>query len=713
MIGLLSPPEHPVATNPYTNPITNQPMKTTIFFAMLMASSLVIAEDQAPVANTSTDEIESLSPLQVTASKTATTTNDSATAVSVVTRDEIKNKPNTLLPDLLRQESGVYIQQTTPGQAVPIIRGLKGSQNVHLVDGMRLNTAFFRNAPNQYLALVDSFMTEQIEVVRGPASVLYGGDALGGVVNVLTHTPEFYSSNWDLTGSLYSSWDSADEKWISHVGADFGNNKIASTIGLSYQDIGQRETGSGEIIPFTAYTSRSFNNKWVFNTSDFSNWVFDIQYTHQPGTPRVDNLVAGFGQTEPESRVYLFQPNERLFSHLKYTTANNTGWYDMANYHVAYQKITDNRFSQPLSGSRTDTEQNSSDLYSLQADWNKALDDDSLLVYGFDVYEDTISSARQRVTADGDDVPRDSRYPDGSSMQQVAIYANWHQYLGDHEITVGTRYSDYAIDLNSPQIADDQLNLDDFTWHLSWLYRINASDRVFANLGRGFRPPNIFDLGQVGERSGNRFNIINPSLEPETVLSFDLGFKHAGNGWQGELVAFVSRYQDVIASVETGEQTTEGQDIVQSQNINEVDIYGLESELNYYFDNGGHLFANVTYTHGTETTEEGEGPADRIPPLFGVIGYQQDLSDEWQVRSQARLAGTQDRLSARDLSDARINPFGTGGFVVYDTHFTWRHSINGQIRLGVENIFNKKYREHASGLDAPGRNYHVSYYTDF
>ena len=81
--------------------------------------------------------------------------------------------------------------------------------------------------------------------------------------------------------------------------------------------------------------------------------------------------------------------------------------------------------------------------------------------------------------------------------------------------------------------------------------------------------------------------------------------------------------------------------------------------------------------------------------------------------ADSRLAGTQDRLSARDLSDARINPFGTGGFVVYDTHFTWRHSINGQIRLGVENIFNKKYREHASGLDAPGGNYHVSYYTDF
>jgi len=143
-----------------------------------------LTDDQNRAENPDQD-IESLAPLQVTASKTATATNDSATAVSVVTRDEIKNKPNTLLPDLLRQESGVYIQQTTPGQAIPIIRGLKGSQNVHLVDGMRLNTAFFRNAPNQYLALVDPFMTAQIEVVRGPAAVLWGANAIGGVVNVL------------------------------------------------------------------------------------------------------------------------------------------------------------------------------------------------------------------------------------------------------------------------------------------------------------------------------------------------------------------------------------------------------------------------------------------------------------------------------------------------------------------------------------------------
>ena len=98
--------------------------------------------------------------VMVTASKKQQSVENLSTAVSVVTKAEILDKNITLMADLLREEAGVYIQQTTPGQGIPIIRGLKGSENVHLIDGMRLNTAFFRNSPNQYLALVDPFMTK-------------------------------------------------------------------------------------------------------------------------------------------------------------------------------------------------------------------------------------------------------------------------------------------------------------------------------------------------------------------------------------------------------------------------------------------------------------------------------------------------------------------------------------------------------------------------
>ena len=667
----------------------------------------MLMQSTEPAPEGSVDS-EELSPIQVTAGKFRSSANDTATAVSVVTRDEIKERPNALLPDLLRGESGVYIQQTTPGQGIPIIRGLKGSQNVHLVDGLRLNTAFFRNAPNQYLALVDPFLTEQIEVVRGPASVLYGGDALGGVVNIISHTPIFVGQDVQYEGQVFTSFDSADEKWISHVNVDFGNEKWASTLGVSYQDIGARTTGSGDEIPFTAYSARAINNKWVYQINDHSNILFDIQYLHQPSTPRVDDLVAGFGQTQPDSELFLFSPNERLFSHIRYQNNAPTSFYDDAEYHVGWQKITDNRVSRDFGDDRTNFEFNSSTLFSLQSVWNKSFDNSNRLVYGLDFYDDTIESRRFRITDAGETVPRSSRFPDDSSMRHLGIFADYHFIFDRTDLTIGARYSDYDIDLNSPTIADDQLDLSDLTWRVSWLYALNDNDRLIANLGRGFRPPNIFDLGQVGERPNNRFNVINPSLDPETVISLDFGWKHAGNGWQAEVVGFVSDYQDVIASVLNGEVTDDGRDIVQSANINEVLIYGLESEVNYFLDNGGQFFGNLTYTWGEEESDGVEGPADRIPPAFGVVGYQQPVSLDWKLKGQIRYASTQDRLSARDLRDARINPNGTGGFTAYDAYATWYTDYGITMRFGIENIFDKKYREHASGLDAPGRNYHIS-----
>ncbi len=654
-------------------------------------------------------DAESLSTIQVTASRSAQSTNDTASAVSVVTRDEILSRPNTLLPDLLAGETGVFVQQTTPGQAIPIIRGLKGSQNVHLVDGMRLNTAFFRNAPNQYLALVDPFLVEQIEVVRGPASTLYGGDAMGGVVNILSHRPSFTSDTVDFSGQLHLSYDSADDKTISHVDLDAGNATLATSLGVSYQDVGVRSIGGGDEIPFTAYSARSANNKWVYTPNDEDSWLFDIQYLHQPSTPRVDNLVTGFGQTEPDSEVFLFKPNERLFTHLSHETTGATSWYDAANYHLAWQKITDDRESRGFGSSTTRFEQNSSDLFTVQANFEKKFASLNQLIYGLDYNDDTIESARQERDADGVLSTVGSRFPNESSLRSVGLYGDYHMFFNEQEITVGARYSDYRIDLNSPDLDEDVLNLDDLTWHVSWIRFLNNNHRVFANIGRGFRPPNIFDLGQVGERPGNRFNVINPNLDPEVVHSVDFGWKHAGNGWQAEVVAYYSDYSDQIASVETGELTDDGRVIVQSANLSDVNIYGLESEFNWIVGEGGVLSGNVNWVWGEEVLDDEREPADRIPPLYGVLSYKQPVSERWEAKGQVRFAASQHRLSSRDARDARINPNGTGGFAVYDLYANWNITEQFRLRLGLENLFDKKYRIHASGLEAAGRNVHASF----
>ena len=117
--------------------------------------------------------------------------------MTVVGPDEIAERAPATIADYLRVVPGAFVQSTTPGQAIPIVRGLKGSEVLHMVDGFRLNTAIFGNAPNQYFALVDAQNVDRIEVVRGPASTLYGSDAMGGVVQVLTPEQRFEGTRWD------------------------------------------------------------------------------------------------------------------------------------------------------------------------------------------------------------------------------------------------------------------------------------------------------------------------------------------------------------------------------------------------------------------------------------------------------------------------------------------------------------------------------------
>ncbi|MCF6320036.1 MAG: TonB-dependent receptor, partial [Proteobacteria bacterium] len=644
----------------------------------------------------------------VTASKKHRSIENLATAVSVVTKAEILEKNITLLPDLLREEAGVYIQQTTPGQGIPIIRGLKGSENVHLIDGMRLNTAFFRNSPNQYLALVDPFMTEQIEIIRGPASVLYGGDALGGVINILTHTPSFQGENWQQLGEMFVSYDSADQKTLSHVSFDLGNEKIATTFGLSYQNIGTRTIGGGTEIPFTSYISKAFNNKWVLNLSENKQLKFDVQYLTQPATPRVDELVAGYGQEQPDSSLFLFSPNQRQFLHLSYNDTSPTVLYDKADYQMAWQLIKDHRIKSPFDSESITQEQNESALFSFQSSFNKKFNDTFDAVYGLDFYNDTISSAKQTID-DGITNIKDPRFPDDSTMRHVGLFADFTKIVGDHDFTLGFRYSDYKIDLNSPDINTDTLLLNDLTWHTSWLYHFDDNNRLFANLGRGFRPPNIFDLGQVGDRPGNRFNIINTEVKPETVHTLDFGWKHFGDAWNVDFTLFYSQYKDKIASVETGELTDDGQFIVQSQNINDVKLYGLESSFKYDLNASSEIKMVLNYTWGEETSNGISEAADRIPPLNGFIGYKKKLNSKWSLNPKIIYAATQDRLSARDTRDVGINPEGTGGFITYNIYANWKPTGTINIRFGLENLFDKKYREHGSGLEAAGRNFQASF----
>ena len=199
--------------------------------------------------------------VQVTATRRAESTFDVPVATDVIDRDEIRAAAPQTVMDALRGRAGAYVQQTTPGQGVVILRGLKGSEVLHVVDGFRLNDAIFRNAPNQYVALVDSQSLARIEVVRGPMSALYGSDAMGGVLQMLTWEPRFDGGEWQTRGLLRSMYGSADDSTLSRVEGALGRERLVVSGGATYQDVNERRVGGGEELPYTQFTASAADAK--------------------------------------------------------------------------------------------------------------------------------------------------------------------------------------------------------------------------------------------------------------------------------------------------------------------------------------------------------------------------------------------------------------------------------------------------------------------
>lgn len=649
---------------------------------------------------------EPLERIVVTAGRHAQAWLDTSTPITLIDSEEILNNGSAIISDYLRGQAGVFVQQTTPGQGLPIVRGLKGSEVLHLVDGFRLNNAIFRNAPNQYLALVDAANVQSIEVVRGSASSLYGSDAMGGVVQVLTKAPETRAGGWWREARVLGRYASADNTWMGHGEISGGVGDFGFQAGITGLDAGNRRVGSGETIRPSDYTSHAGNFSLLWAPGEHE-LLFNVQYLKQPNTPRVDELIPGFDQDEPDSDVFNFEPNSRFFAHTRYRYNSAWALADQIELHAGFQSITDDRRQRDFGGVEENRERNESELWGFTGQFNKILGG-HLLTYGFEYYHDEVSSSRIRTNLNtGVTKVQTPRFPDGSEIDSFAVYLHdeW-QLLDWLRMDWGLRYSDYHIDITASGDAPaGEVTPDDLTGDGALIFTLNDQTNLIAGVGRGFRAPNIFDLGTLGERPGNRFNIPASELGPETIYTYQLGLRRSDRNFQGEIFVFYSDFKDKINNVLTNAVTLTGRDITQSANINSAELYGIEAAWNWAVTDSLTWHASVNWTRATEKNDNGfSEPGDRVAPVNGRSGLVWRPSGQWRFEPYLLFAGRQDRLSARDIRDPRINPDGTPGWVTFNLRAAWMPRPNLDVRLRVENLFDKSFREHASGIDAPGIN---------
>ena len=606
-----------------------------------------------------------------------------------------------VLGDVLDGVPGVAVQRTGPGQGAPIVRGFLGSAVLLVVDGMRVNNAIFRPAPNQYNALVDPYAISRVEVTRGPGSALFGADATGGVINVVTPLPRFEGDTWQDQASALAAGATADRSIVGRASAAAGKNGSGLSLGTTLQHHGDLRAGGGDVLAPSAYDSLAADATGHLEHGRHATTAW-LQLVTQPSLPRTDEMITGFGQTEPASAVFRYEPSRRSFAHVRHLIRRPAGSLEGVELHAAWQRIEDDRRIQDSGSTEETRESNHDDSIGLAARAVGPLLGGEL-TFGADYWLDRVaSSARLLDLETGATMPISGRFADGSAMHQLGAFGEARRRAGPVALRAALRTGFTRIDIAR---ADRELGatINSLSWAGELGVEIPLGRDVYlvSNAGRAFRPPNIQDLSGLGPRPGNRYQVPSDDLGDERSLGIDLGLRTRGPRFEAELFGFGMINDDRIEVVETGAAPIDGRTVVTSANTASTRLFGLEAGLRAQPHDAVELLATATWIHGNQRTSAGREPADRLPPAGGRAEIRWRALPRLRLDAAVRGALAQRRLSERDRTDPRIDPAGTPAFVTLHTAAILALG-DFELAARLDNLLDRSYREHGSGTQAPG-----------
>ena len=591
------------------------------------------------------------------------------------------------------------MQRTATGQASPFIRGLTGQQVLVLVDGVRLNNAFFRRGPNQYFNTIDPGLIEQMEVVRGQGSVLWGSDAIGGVVNIVTRSPDsdYGRSRGDYTGvELHETFNTADSSSYTRVNVDGWMGDSGFFGGGSYLNVRDLETGFDfGRQPGTNYSQYSGDMKLQRLISDDQLLTVALQHHEQDDVPRSDRFP-GFPGDRNNSNTpggaRFFDPQQRDLIYVRYEALNPIDLIDALTLTTSYhrQREVQTRGIPTARMQETDVESVGINLIAVRdfGGFGK-------LSNGMDWYHDDVDSAFGG-TAGGVIVPDDAYY------ERFGAYLNWDVAVTEQfDATVGVRYETIHT-AGTPVIANSfvpvRAHYYDWVGQVGLVYKLTPKIHVVGSISEGFRAPNLDDL------MANNPNVLQqgrsvPSLglTAEHSVNYEVGVKTKSERLQTQTFVYWLDIDDNIVSIAAAPNT------FASANQDSY-VQGVEFNGEYELDDAWSVFGNFWYTYGKNRVTD--SPLSRIPPAQGILGLR--WSDQcrrtyfsmhtWMVRRQDRLD------QVRDVTDERIPLGGTPGYATLNIRGgrTFGDEQQHRISIGLDNVTDKEYLVHGSGVFGTG-----------
>lgn len=673
------------------------------------------------------DAVLPLEGVVVTATRTDRLASEVSQAVNVVDQSVLSFRQSNTPAEALREEPGLFVQKTGHGGGSVNVRGLSSSQILILVDGVRLNNSTYRLGNHPYLTWIDPAVIRQIEVIRGPTSMLYGSDAMGGTIHVLSRMPSMNSPSFQINGKLFSRYASADRSATGRLEAALSNRKLAVQAGISLFSAGDLRRGANSHYPElevsdggvvqspTGFKANYFNTKMVLQMTTNQSLTIAYQNARRRHVPRYDKY---------ENNGYLlweYHPQYHDLIYMTYRCSNPGSVFTSVAATISYQRQLEGRRMQKEASLRTDEEDQVGTMgISLQLN---SLYRNHILTYGAEGYFDAVQSHRWSGQPSEDLQPEErGRYPDGARYNSSGLFIQDEWCLSPvWRITAGLRISLFYADFNMFEgISGIREKYTQYfrslTGHAGIIWKLSNQLSLNMNAGQAFRAPNLSDLSKLGESKGDIWEVPNSRLEAEKMLSFDTGLRFSSEQLKWQASLYYSVVSDLIASADAlfqGLSTVTCQDVVyqvkSKQNIGQAYITGAELSVSGHIFSAIKLYGNLTCAYGQNRTLR--EPVGGIPPLFGLAGMGWE-SRNLSVSFYARFAGNQNRLSQDDLDDPRIPERGTPGWYTLNFRLLYQWKDFVKIQLAFENILDYNYREHGSGVNSPGRNLVASVYLE-
>lgn len=671
-----------------------------------------------------------LKPMVVTATGHPAAPVDLPQVIDVVdTADLARTLPRTT-PEALRELPSVMLQKTSHGQASPYLRGFTGFRTLMLVDGIRLNNSTFRDGPNQYWGTIDGFALDRLEIVRGPSSVLYGSDAIGGTVNAFSRGRSQFGPLPDADARGFYRFASAED---SHIGraelSGHFNEHLGVHAGFTLKEFGDLRAGDAVgVQSHTGYDEWDADARIQYLFTPNSRLVFGHQTVDQDDAWRAHSTIYGvrWEGTVPGTDLTRINDQFRNLDYLRYEVVQLGGFVERIQATVSYQ-VQDEDESRLRGDRRLEVQGTYVDTLgaSVQLESPTSV---GRWVYGVEYYRDWVDSAYERYASDGTLQLRRIQGPvaDDSSYDLLGAYAQDQIPLyGDRiELIAGARYNLAAADVG--QAADPATGLP-LAFEDSWqslvgsaraLWHVEETRRwtVFGGVSQGFRAPNLSDLSRFDLADRGEIEVPVFDLEPEKFLSFEGGLRHHQGPLTAEVAYHHTLIRDLIVRYRNGETAPTGEAVVMKKNSGDGFVHGVELSAWYRLADDWLLWGNFTWMEGTLETPTGPvgplvtEPLSRLmPPTVNVGLRWEPRAGKYWAEFASTIAGTQDRLSSADERDLqRIPPGGTPGYEVFHLRAGWRPVERFTLSAVLENLTDTEYRIHGSGLNEAGLNFIIA-----